>query len=111
MFIVLGIALLMTVFSLEDEQGMLPQTLYTAVEFVAAEAPHVWINNDSQNREQTALQAENALDFLYFKGTIYAVFVKLLTYLWSNVKIKTWKNAEVRSVDITLLFNNEVEEE
>ena len=41
MFIVLGIALLMTVLSLEDEQGMLPQTLYTAVEFVAAEAPHV----------------------------------------------------------------------
>ena len=41
MFIVLGIALLMTVFSLEDEQGMLPQTLYTAVKFVAAEAPHV----------------------------------------------------------------------
>ena len=41
MFIVLGIALLMTVFSLEDEQGMLPQTLYIAVEFVAAEAPHV----------------------------------------------------------------------
>ena len=41
MFIVLGIALLTPPPSLEDEQGMLPQTLYTAVEFVAAEAPHV----------------------------------------------------------------------
>lgn len=41
MFILLGIALLLTMFSLENEQGMLPQTLYTAVEFVAAEAPHV----------------------------------------------------------------------
>ena len=41
MFHLLGIALLLTMVSLEDEQGMLPQTLYTAVEFVAAEAPHV----------------------------------------------------------------------
>ena len=41
MFIVLGLALLMTMFSLENEQAQLPQTLYTAVEFVAAEAPHV----------------------------------------------------------------------
>ena len=41
MFLLLGIALLLAMVSLEDEQGMLPQTLYTAVEFVAAEAPHV----------------------------------------------------------------------
>ena len=67
MFLLLGIALLLTMFSLENEQGMLPQTLYTAVEFVAAEAPHVWINNDSQNREQK----------LYFKQKMLSNFCAL----------------------------------
>lgn len=67
MFLLLGIALLLTMVSLEDEQGMLPQTLYTAVEFVAAEAPHVWINNDSQNREQK----------LYFKQKMLSIFCTL----------------------------------
>ena len=41
MFLLLGIALLLTMVSLEDEQGMLPQSLYTALDFVATEAPHV----------------------------------------------------------------------
>ena len=67
MFLLLGIALLLTMVYLEDEQGMLPQTLYTAVEFVAAEAPHVWINNDSQNREQK----------LYFKQKKLSIFCAL----------------------------------
>lgn len=40
MFIVLGLALLMTMFSLENEQAQLPQSLYTALDFVATEAPH-----------------------------------------------------------------------
>ena len=41
MFIVLGLALLVTMFSLDNEQAHLPQSLYTALDFVATEAPHV----------------------------------------------------------------------
>ena len=62
MFIVLGLALLMTMFSLDNEQAQLPQSLYTALDFVATEAPPcISIKTESN----ICYKAEQALGFLF----------------------------------------------